>query len=111
MIQALQLLSEDKAMSVFPATLDVELVRVLHILNVLIAQLIVIYGFKDHGRLLQQLAISIAREQLTQLEILVGLDSINPQLEESVKAVPTFVVGARMVPIMTTATHALQAII
>jgi hypothetical protein len=38
MIQALQLLSEDKAMSVFPATLDVELVRVLHILNVLIAQ-------------------------------------------------------------------------
>jgi hypothetical protein len=56
-------------MFAFLAALDVERAQDFHILNAQTAQSIVIYGFKLLGKHLQQLAISIALEQLTQREI------------------------------------------
>jgi hypothetical protein len=59
-------------MFAFLAVLDVEHVPAWLILNVLIAQLIVIYGFKHHGKDQPRHAIRIAQEPLTLLEILHG---------------------------------------
>jgi hypothetical protein len=71
-------------MFVFLAALDAGRAQVFHILNAQTAQSIVIYGFKLLGKHLQQLAIFIVLEQLTQLEIHHMLDNMCLQQVESV---------------------------